>query len=57
MSAGDVIQPKISYVGDGSVRVTTTWENSLVVSYNVSLCTFYYIMNQQFQSQIFALEK
>lgn len=27
----DVIQPKLSYIGGGTVKGTSTWENSLVV--------------------------
>lgn len=51
----DVIQPKLSYIGGGTVKGTSTWENSLVVLFKFTYILLY--MNQQLQFQLFALEK
>ena len=53
----NVIQPKLSCTADENIKSTNPLENALITLYNVHLYTFYHIMNQQFQSQIFILEK
>lgn len=53
----NVIQPKLSCTADENVKGTNPLENALIILYNVHLCTFYHIMNEKFQCQVFILEK